>query len=124
MERDQRIAEMKASGYFEPRLMKPGSKAIVETDGDHLYTIQIVDPTTSVVLMYSTHERLRDYPAKRAFFVGSRTGTGNQKSNLTFPDLVVKGARMLFRFSDIDFLSSPVKTARIEGSGWHYEVIQ
>jgi len=104
--------------------LKPGTKALIESTNGTLYTLTVLDPDQRLIEVYSVDPVFFPHPPKRAQFVGSQTHRAGDPAGEVFPSCVVKGARMLFKFADANFLSEPVTTARLEGTGWFYEAIE
>ena len=116
--------EIKARPSFDVTRLKTGTKALIESTNGTLYTISIVTPEEGLIEVYSVDPVFQPHPPKKAKFLGSQMNRACDPPGDVFPNLVVKGARMMFKFADANFLTEPVTTALLEGEGWHYEAIQ
>lgn len=101
--------------------LAPGTIILIESVIGTLYTIQMIDPFTNLVEFYSTAEGFRHAPPKRCYFYGSWS---DRRGTVVVADQIIKDSFLQLKFQDADFLTNQVKTARLEGRNWHYDVIE
>lgn len=81
-----------------------------------IWDIEVVEPSKNLVRVYGTHEAFKGKPPVILRFVRSIGPKGE-----TLPGCLVKGWHFVLAYSNADHHTFPVRSARIEGPGWHYE---
>jgi hypothetical protein len=98
--------------------MSVGTRFLIETEGG-VWALKLIRPTKLEVEVVGTDPR---FAARPAPVLGVFVESCEPTTKVGTPGCIIKGQSFSVRFRDAVLVSQPIKSVRIEGPNWSYEL--